>query len=257
MKYDSKILRDFVLGDGYLIKPCGQNGGSGFRCTHGIDQLGWIAFKKRVFEKLGFKVTHKEYDNRNQNIYTQTTQSFRKFYDRWYHEGSHGRMMKNYRNLLQDEIFDETSFAILFLDNGHSEIKKTRIHCVTREKVRVNPFYDNFTISCPYQDSNLLAERISALGIVCKALRPMELRSRVAIYRVSEKQKVVAILKKYCIENGLQNVFSYKYDLPVTSRSERLNERTSANGRGCDSLDSVNNLIDEGGEGDPKRLPRK
>lgn len=221
VNYDLKSLRDLVLGDGYLVKPCGINGGSGFRCCQGIEQRKWLSIKMRILIDLGFDVTLTSYSDKRRNsitqvFYTETNHKFRKFYDRWYKIGTKGRMQKNYKIMLNDCEFDLRSLMILYLDNGHSEIRKSVIKFNTKEKIAVSPFFDNLTISCPYQDSKILAEKINRLGFVCNGLRPFELRSRIAIYRVDSKRKFLDHLKQFCKENKLENTFSYKYDLPVS-----------------------------------------
>lgn len=259
MDYEIKTIRDLTLGDGYLVKPCGENGGSGFRCCHGAAQLPWLNYKAKVFIGLGFNVKRQVYINKSTDhfIRTQTTQEFRRLYDRWYVEGDNGRMHKNFVSMLGEADFDEDSLAALYLDNGHSEIRKTAIRFSDKAKISIAPMFDNMSICVAYRDSNVLAEKVTALGYECKALRPFELRSRVTIYRVGSKQKLVDMLQGYCEKRGLKSTFAYKYDLPVRRHPERLSEGTMNESiHGCDSLLSTNNSKQEGGEGEPKSFPR-
>lgn len=230
MEYDLKILRDYLLGDGYLVHPCCANAGSTFGFTQCIAQRDWALYKAEVFKKLGFSMRESEYqDKRRDSITsifrTQATQEFRRYYDEWYELGPRGQMWKKFELLLNICQFDLESLMILYLDNGHSEIRKSVIRYNTKEKIMVNPFFDNLSICCPYRDSNILAEKITNLGFTCKALRPLELRSRVAIYKVEQKRNFIDCLKKYCEERKLESVFSYKYNLPVSGTINDLARR--------------------------------
>lgn len=221
MKYDIKVLRDLVLGDGYLVQPCGLNGGSGFRCCQGIEQWRWLSYKSKILIDLGFNLTRAEYHDKRrtsvtQVIYTQTNQEFRRLYNRWYMMNSKGKMQKRFELMLNECPFDIESLMMLYLDNGHSEIRKTVIRYNTKKKIDVNPFFDNLSICCSYHDSNVLAEKINNLGFICRANRPFELRSRITIFKVEEKRKFLDCLKNYCEERNLGSTFSYKYNLPVS-----------------------------------------
>jgi hypothetical protein len=221
MDYNLKILRDYVLGDGYLVRPCSANAGSAFGCTQGIAQKDWLSYKMKVFSDLGFNMRVKEYsDTRRDSISlvmrSQATQEFRRYYDKWYIQSSSGRMHKNFNLMINECLFDLESLMILYLDDGHSEIVKKVIRYASKKKIQVNPFFGNLSIPCPYHDSAILAKSMENLGFECKALRPYELRSRAVIYRVDSKRRFVDQLKLFCEQRNLQSTFSYKYNLPIS-----------------------------------------
>ncbi len=263
----TKIIRDYVLGDGRLSELVTPGCNSAYESGHAIVQSKWVEHKARIFSDLGFTVSLFDYEQDgylSRRFYTEHSIELRSLRQRWYEENtglSEYRYIKNYINLFADAVFDEESLAILFLDNGCASMRKSWTDYRYNRRIETEPYVHDFRISSCYQNGQILADVCARLGIYAKARCAYTRNSEIRIGQKESKEILQKIVHSFCLKNNLIDVFAYKYDHPIClSRAERLSGKTShyeaiRKGR-YNSLNSTNNCEKESGEGNPKRFPR-
>lgn len=217
-----KKLRDILLGDATLSNPVSKNAGSILQITHENKQKKWLEFKADSLSDLGMmfkfvggdqKYNYKEGTFQFTMGYTPSSKFLRFLYDRWYERTLDGKRVKNYRKMLSDYIVDMETFIVFFLDNG----------CIDKR----DGYLKSFIFSTNFQDSDLLAKQLSNFKFAVRSYDKNGSKSHFTLGTKRAKERFQVLLREFCQKNNLVDVFSYKYELPI-SHAERLNDG------GCD-----------------------
>ena len=225
-----KLLRDLVIGDGSIYRTGSESDNTGctFSVSHSTAQALWMDWKFRRLQKFGITChVYQDSDERKAwRLRTTTTQEFRRLWKQWYFwEEKMQRYEKNYTTLLESEVPDEDTLAILFLDNGSRGLKNSYTDYNNGRRWEIEPYIERFKLSVGRRNQDPIVALFASFGIETKKSREGTGNGEVLVGTNHSKLILKNIVKNFLVREGLFGTFGYKIDFVLSMKdAKRLSE---------------------------------
>ena len=184
MTKKEEIIIAMTIGDGHLrMNKRGKN--ASFEIEHSTKQKEYLLYKKKILEKI-LKIKGKTYENNKKNsirVSFKTNILFTNIYNKMYIDKK-----KTLINII--DVFSETMFVFLFLDDGTAKTKKTK------KGIFIDQFA--FSTNCfSFEECKLLKNKIEELWGIKANVATDRGQPRITISNKKDKEVLKLILDKH------------------------------------------------------------